>query len=47
LVNDPGVAFYNSFAGTPVEEFDQLFNVNVKSLFFSHAEPSAEHRGFS
>ncbi len=34
LVNNAGIAFYNSFAETTAEEFDQLYNVNVKSLFF-------------
>jgi 3-oxoacyl-[acyl-carrier protein] reductase len=34
LVNNAGVATYNSFAETTFDEFDKLFNVNVKSLFF-------------
>ncbi len=34
LVNNAGVASYNSFAETSGEDFDRLFNVNVKSLFF-------------
>jgi 3-oxoacyl-[acyl-carrier protein] reductase len=34
LVNNAGVAVYNSFENTTFEEFDRLFNVNVKSLFF-------------
>ena len=34
LVNNAGVAEYASFAETTTEQFDKLFNVNVKSLFF-------------
>ncbi len=34
LVNNAAVAVYNSFAETTAEEFDLLYNVNVKSLFF-------------
>ncbi len=34
LVNNAGIVSYNSFAETSEEEFDRLFNVNVKSLFF-------------
>jgi 3-oxoacyl-[acyl-carrier protein] reductase len=34
LVNNAGVAAYSPFAETTSEEFDKLFNVNVKSLFF-------------
>lgn len=34
LVNNAAIAVYNSFAETTVEEFDLLYNVNVKSLFF-------------
>jgi len=34
LVNNAGVAEYESFADTTPEQFDKLFNVNVKGLFF-------------
>jgi 3-oxoacyl-[acyl-carrier protein] reductase len=34
LVNNAGVAVFNSFAETTFEEFDKVFNVNVKSMFF-------------
>ena len=34
LVNNAGVAEYVAFADTTTEQFDKLFNVNVKSLFF-------------
>lgn len=34
LVNNAGVAEYVSFEDTTPEQFDKLFNVNVKSLYF-------------
>ncbi|MCX6612883.1 MAG: SDR family NAD(P)-dependent oxidoreductase, partial [Acidobacteria bacterium] len=34
LVNNAGVAEYVSFEETTPEQFDKLFNVNVKSLYF-------------
>jgi 3-oxoacyl-[acyl-carrier protein] reductase len=34
LVNNAGVAVYSKFAETTSDEFDNVFNVNVKSLFF-------------
>jgi 3-oxoacyl-[acyl-carrier protein] reductase len=34
LVNNAGVAAYSSFAETTFEDFDKVFNVNVKSMFF-------------
>jgi 3-oxoacyl-[acyl-carrier protein] reductase len=34
LVNNAGVAIYSPFAETTSDEFDKVFNVNVKSLFF-------------
>jgi 3-oxoacyl-[acyl-carrier protein] reductase len=34
LVNNAGVVEYVPFSETTPEQFDKLFNVNVKSLFF-------------
>jgi NAD(P)-dependent dehydrogenase (short-subunit alcohol dehydrogenase family) len=35
LVNNAGVAEYVALADTTVEQFDKLFNVNVRGLFFT------------